>query len=266
MSADTAGDVDGARMVASWTCGLRACEEEESARVDEQPGLLGQLARAVAGAGEDPLALRLCRAYAALVDVDGVAITLANTDPHTPLTLCATDATADRLEDLQEIVGEGPGSEAYRSGGLVTASLAAVEGTRWPLFTEAARNQVGALQVYAFPMRTGSEVIGALTGYQTRPRALAHDLDDAQFLADAVGVAIARQATTQGELAAQSWMVRDKIHQATGMVVAQARDRPRRCPGTAACLRLQQRDEHGRRRHRDPATAPGLHRQRGRDQ
>lgn len=189
--------------------------------MDGRPGILAQLARAVVDEdSETPLPLRLCRTFVAIVDAEGGAITLAYTQPER-VTLCATNATADRLEDLQEVLGEGPGHDAYTSGQIVEAVLDGEQTQRWPMFAQTARSAVGEAALYAFPMRSGSEVIGVITLYQAARRPLQQERADAQFLADAVGAAIVRDSGSRGDLSSESWMVRDKIHQATGMVVAQ---------------------------------------------
>src|SRR4051794_16191019 len=71
--------------------------------------LLARLARAVANEGSDrPLEERLCRAYLSILGGDGAALTVSYTRPGR-ITLCVTDDVAARLEDLQDVLGEGPG-------------------------------------------------------------------------------------------------------------------------------------------------------------
>ncbi|GAB3437248.1 hypothetical protein GCM10027517_08500 [Phycicoccus ginsengisoli] len=61
----------------------------------------------------------LCLAAAALVEADGVAMTMAYASPDR-VTLCATDDIAARLEDLQDVLSQGracsPPSTACTSG------------------------------------------------------------------------------------------------------------------------------------------------------
>lgn len=187
--------------------------------MEQQPGVLAQLARLVSdNAAEAPLALRLCRASARLLDADGAAITLAYTEPER-LTVCFTDATADRIADLQDVLGEGPGPDAYRTGQSVTGELGGDQSERWPMFAEAARQAVGPVTVHAIPMRPRREVVGVMTIYQTEVRPLARSTAEVQFLANAVGAAIVGDDGM--ELSEQTWASRDRINQATGMVVAQ---------------------------------------------
>jgi hypothetical protein len=187
--------------------------------------LLAQLARQIAEYGPDqPLETRLCRAFLALVGGDGAAITLSYTEPGR-VTLCATDDVAARLEDLQDVLGEGPGPTAYVAGTAMATDLRVDRG-RWPLFTDAARTVPGVRTVYAVPMRPGQHTIGVLTVHQN-----AGDLPDsehAQFLADAIGAALMKDPPppVESELDPGPWSARAKIHQATGMVLTQLQISP----------------------------------------
>jgi GAF domain-containing protein len=82
------------------------------------------------------------------------------------------------------------------------------------------RHAVGGL--VAVPMRPDDEVLGVISMYQVEGGRLEVDLDNAQFLANAIGVAIlgrfARSESTE-----MVWSSRDRVNQATGMVVAQLR-------------------------------------------
>ncbi|WP_328997859.1 ANTAR domain-containing protein [Kribbella sp. NBC_00709] len=182
--------------------------------------LLARLARQIAEYGSDePLETRLCRAYLAIVGGDGAAITLSYTEPSR-VTLCATDDVAARLEDLQDVLGEGPGPTAYETEATMTADLR-VDPGQWPLFTDAARKVPGVRTVYAVPMRPGQHAIGVLTVHQD-----AGDLPDgdrAQFLADAIGAALMKDPPppVESDLDPGPWSTRARIHQAAGMVLMQ---------------------------------------------
>jgi hypothetical protein len=63
-------------------------------------------------------------------------------------------------------------------------------------------------------MRVAGRVVGVLSLYVTTDH-LARELEDAQFLADAVGMALL------GQIDSLDWSTRSQIHQATGMVTAQ---------------------------------------------
>lgn len=187
---------------------------------------MSQLARLIADVNQagDPLESRLCRAYLAILGGDGAALTLAYTKAQR-VTLCTTDEIAAQLEDLQDVLQEGPGQDAYSSGEIRVADLAATS-TSWPLFADAARKAVGAVLVRALPMRPNAEVVGVLTVYHRNVGAVV-DQADAQFLSDAIGAALLRDPwSTGGDFRTGPWATRSGIHQATGMVIAQLRIDP----------------------------------------
>jgi hypothetical protein len=189
--------------------------------IRDKAAVLAQWAKVIASSARvEPLPLRLCLACARLLGADGGAITLAYTRAER-VTLCATDDTAARLEDLQDVLGQGPGQEAYRSGQAVAATLASAAPSRWPMFAEAARAAVGRAALYAYPIRPDGEVLGVLTLYQATPRPLHYEETEAQFLADALGVALLRDPCAQTETGAGPWAGRARVHQATGIVIAQ---------------------------------------------
>src|SRR5689334_5726095 len=105
--------------------------------------LLARLARLIA---EDDnglqLETRLCRAYLTMMSGRGAALTLSYTEPER-VTLCTTDDLAARLEDLQDVLGEGPGPTAYLTEQIAVADVRSETG-QWPLFTDAARKVPGA--------------------------------------------------------------------------------------------------------------------------
>lgn len=188
--------------------------------------LMGQLARLIADASRagDPLESRLCRAFLTMLGGDGAALTLAYTQAQR-VTLCTTDEVASQLEDLQDVLQEGPGQDAYRSGELKVAVLSSAA-TPWPLFADAARKVAGPVTVHALPMRPNEEVVGVLTVYHRDATAVV-DHADAQFLSDAIGAALLRDPwSSGGDFRTGPWATRSGIHQATGMVIAQLQLEP----------------------------------------
>jgi hypothetical protein len=181
--------------------------------------LLSRLAQLIADDDQRrPLEARLCRAYLAILGGDGAAITLSYNDPDR-VTLFATDDIAARLEDLQDVLGEGPGPTAYRSEAITVADLR-IDQSQWPLFADAARAVPGAVLLYAVPIRpwnVGS--IGVLTVHQDGGDLPASNR--AQFLANAIGAALAKDPPDESELRSGPWATRSEVHQATGMVIAQ---------------------------------------------
>ncbi|KQY24809.1 hypothetical protein ASD16_04770 [Cellulomonas sp. Root485] len=182
--------------------------------------VLARLAGSVAtGARDQPLAVRLCVACVTILGADGGAITLASTRPER-LTVSTSNGTSARIEDLQDVLGEGPGQEAYREGRIVVTHVDGARGGPFPMFTELAGDIAGPLTVWAIPMHPGGATIGVITLYRSGGT-LDESLDDAQFLADAVGAALLDDTTTTGHTPFAAWTDRARVHQATGMVVAQ---------------------------------------------
>ena len=74
--------------------------------------------------------------------------------------------------------------------------------------------------LYAFPMRPQHTVLGVLTAHRRDQSGLRVALDQAQFLANTIGVAVLGDFDSGGATH-ERWLVRDRVSQATGMVVAQ---------------------------------------------
>ncbi len=191
----------------------------------DKASVLAELARVVAkqDAG-DTLPGRLCAAAVAITGASGVSLTIAYTAPHR-VTLCSTDDVSARLEDLQDVLGQGPGPWAYRTGHQVRMDIGPGpdEGfdDRWPAFDSATRRAFTTMQLTAVPIHPDSETLGVLSYYW--PHATRERLDEAttQFLADAVGVALLKDPDELAPDSGGPWANRASVHQATGMVVAQ---------------------------------------------
>jgi hypothetical protein len=69
-------------------------------------------------------------------------------------------------------------------------------------------------------MRPSGHVVGVLTLY-VRSGRLARTLEEAEFLADAAGTALLGDPDTADVRSQPSWPQRSRVHQATGVVVAQ---------------------------------------------
>jgi GAF domain-containing protein len=183
--------------------------------------LLARLAAGVATTPPDrPLVLRLCESCTRLLDADGAAVTLGY-PTNLRVTLCTTSPTAERLEDLQEVLGEGPSRDAYTGNHPVSAQLPEPAG-RWPMLGESLRRQTLELAVLATPMRSASTPFGVLTLHRRAPFS-AEEQDTAQFVADALGAAVAHEEHEQDAGTTEPWQRRSRVHQATGMVIAQLR-------------------------------------------
>lgn len=181
---------------------------------------LATLTAAQASSGGD-LAVRLCSAARVILGADGAAITVENTTAHRT-TLCTTDEVAARLDDLQDVTGEGPCLDAFRHSTQFQVGIDSQPDPRWPEFTRAAWQVLGAIQLQSFPMRPGSETFGAISVYLTGDHQLMETAESAQFLADAIGAALLRDPDATDTAADTGpWSSRAEVHQAAGMVIAQ---------------------------------------------
>jgi hypothetical protein len=194
--------------------------EEQDAVMADMSEVLSELARAIARDPEQPLPKRLCRATVDILDMGGGSIVLGR-HPQRML-MCATDDAAFRLDEVHEVLGEGPAADAYDSGHPVTAVLRRDATSRWPMFGDAAVEIFGAaVTLYALPMRAGRNVLGMLTLYQRGDGPVVADLSVAQILADAAGAALLHESESQDLRTWGPWAERARIDQATGVVIAQ---------------------------------------------
>ena len=191
---------------------------------------LGVVTRALLGIAGDvgderALAEQVCRAYVTGLDVDGAAISL-QTASTSSLTLWATDATAELLEDLQFSFGEGACVEAAVTGRpvLVADLHHSTEVSRWPSFAAAVVEQSDVGALFAVPLQWATVNLGVLDLYRTATGSLsAAQLRDAMSAADMAALMFLGLRTDPGnrEWLDHSMYGRAEIHQATGMVLAQ---------------------------------------------
>ncbi|MCB7135839.1 GAF and ANTAR domain-containing protein [Cellulosimicrobium marinum] len=186
----------------------------------DRAGVLSRLAASMAGAeSAEPPALRLCRACVEILGARGGAITLAP-DESARWTVCASDELAGTLEDLEDVLGEGPGQEAARTGAGVVLRLSDDADGGLAEFVHQARGVAGPTTLYSWPLLPSPGSVGVLTVHQADDVPLALADDERRILADAVGAALLHDTVTVAG-AASSWRPRATVHQATGMVVAQ---------------------------------------------
>ena len=189
--------------------------------IDDPASILVRFAEAIGRSGlSSSLATRMCLAVAELTGTDGGAITFEYAEPSR-MTLCATDAVAARLEDLQEVLGEGPGWEAARTLVLVESTLAGASG--WPSFSAQALSEVGDRKMLCAPMRPTGQLIGVLSLHEASDHGQDADHAVIQFLADTVGAALLRDLDWGDAKDSGPWAARSQVHQATGMIAAQLR-------------------------------------------
>jgi hypothetical protein len=190
--------------------------------VTDRAGILGELTSLLTvGHRNLPLAHRLAAACRDMLQVNGVSLTVEVATPNR-VTLAATDQVAAELEQLQDVLEEGPCWDAYLTGSPQVANLTEFDDRRWPRFSPAAREAVGPRAVYGLPMRPEQETLGVLSAHLPSSTELSTVLEDALFLADTVGAALLldpQQHDPNG--LAGPWSGRSQIHQATGMIIAQ---------------------------------------------
>lgn len=170
----------------------------------------------------------LCDAFLKSLPVSGAAVSVfAGLAPET--VVCASDAVSARIDELQFDLGEGPRWEALRTRSpvLLHDIRRGPHGT-WPVFAKSLLElEVAAL--FVFPLVLGALDIGVVELYSTEagPFSLAEHSTALQ-LADDTTWRLLRQLLSlhPGDGTAGppdvSPLSRREVHQATGMVLAQA--------------------------------------------
>jgi hypothetical protein len=167
-----------------------------------------------------------CRWCVELLAVDGAGIMLASGDGNL-ITIGTTRAMDARLADLEFVLGEGPGVEAYRTGEPVAApDLARPGSSSWAAY-DAAAVRAGLGAVFSFPLSAAGTRLGALTLYRSRPGPLepesaAAAAELALVTADAL-LAMQRAAGLRGTPGTLDLAVGlgFRVHHAAGMVSEQ---------------------------------------------
>jgi hypothetical protein len=180
----------------------------------------------LAAHGGGPAAL--CAACTAVLSrMDGAGVTLiAASGARDPV--CATDAVARRLEELESVLGEGPGADAFARGGpVLTEDLAAPAATaRWPAFAPAARD-AGVTGLFVFPMQVGTIRLGVVSWYRGTGEPFGVvELTDALIITDLAAVVLLRARSEEKARGMAGGgdgrsLLRAKVQQATGMISVQ---------------------------------------------
>lgn len=168
----------------------------------------------------------VCEVAVEQVDVDAAAISVRTTSRAQEL-IATSDGWAQRLEELQYTVGEGPGIEAFTtSSPVLVADLATAEG-RWPGFADAVTT-TGTGAVFAFPLHGGTIRLGTLDLYRRQPGELSPlGLADATDLAELATTALLTDANHREAAVPAGWAQEDApghyedVSVATGMLAAQ---------------------------------------------
>lgn len=171
---------------------------------------------------------KLCAQFVDALPVTGAAISVFASS-ITETAICASDAIAARLDELQFDLGEGPRWEASRSRAPVLVPRVRHDAQPlWPVFaTELRELEVEAL--FVFPLSVGAVDIGVVELYCAVPGALSMSAQSiAAVLANKtawnlIGQLLAMEQEAQGDSPPESSpLSRREIHQATGMVLVQA--------------------------------------------
>jgi hypothetical protein len=167
---------------------------------------------------DEAFPVRLCRAFSSFANADGGAISLGFTTAERTL-LCVTDGVVSLVEDVQDTVGEGPTLDAFRTGRPVICASWDDQRRRWPVLMESMPDTVSSRLMHAFPMLPDRTLVGVVSLHVTPSRGLTREPAELNFLADVLGAAIVGGAPSESSHA--PWSERDRVSQATGMIVAQ---------------------------------------------
>jgi len=144
-------------------------------------------------------------------------------------TVSASDPTAARLDELQFDLGEGPCWDAVAERRpVLEGSLRLAPRRTWPAFSRALLDHEGVEALFAFPLLLGPLALGAMDLWCDRPGELPDaSARRASALADDVSRHLLRRAVRdvaddQAEEVRVDKYSRRRVHQATGMVLAQA--------------------------------------------
>jgi hypothetical protein len=198
-----------------------------AAMAETQHRFIGRFARVLAEVhGIEPTSFRLCEAGRLMMGADGAALTLM-TGSQAMVVAAATDEMASRLEDLQDVVGEGPSRAAFEVGGVQVADFGATGDAGSGVLHQHVRRLGFTGVVVSVPLRPHDTTIGTLTTHAPAPPASA-DLQAAALLGVAIGTALLQDTTigARDDSFADGWGGRAQVHQATGMVISQTGVRP----------------------------------------
>ncbi|MHA7154008.1 GAF and ANTAR domain-containing protein [Arthrobacter sp. TMN-50] len=170
----------------------------------------------------------LCTPYLEELPVTGAAISVFGGSLQE--TVCCSDDLARKLDELQFELGEGPRWEASASRlPVLIPDVTDDWHTRWPVFGNAVRaTKVRA--VFVFPLTLGAIDIGVVELYRIRPGGLSSASQAAaSVLTDRTSWILLRRMLSREPGLVDSFggndgtsLSRREIHQATGMVLAQA--------------------------------------------
>jgi GAF domain-containing protein len=163
----------------------------------------------------------LCEAAREVLGADGAALTM-DLSLGSRVSVSSVDESTARLEQLEDIVFEGPGHAASQTGQVFVATVGAHSLEQWPHLSDLAQQHGLSGTFWAVPMQPARVVIGVLVLHRVEGW-LTEELEIVQLVANAVGTALLRDPSllTPDQAITGSWAERSRIYQATGMVTAQ---------------------------------------------
>ncbi|MDI2020716.1 GAF and ANTAR domain-containing protein [Paenarthrobacter nicotinovorans] len=164
----------------------------------------------------------LCSAFLEELPIAGAAVSIFGGSAAETL-MCASDATAARLDELQYDLGDGPRWDVFRTHLPVMINDLSHAGVRsWPAFAEAA-SSTDAKALFVFPLLAGDLVIGVVELYCTSSRELSTEQGArAARIANRTAWTLLRGLLPDGDTGTATVpLARREIHQATGMVLVQ---------------------------------------------
>ncbi|MET0448807.1 MAG: GAF and ANTAR domain-containing protein [Aeromicrobium sp.] len=170
---------------------------------------------------DDNFADSLCDAARDVLGADGASLTM-DLSLGTRVSISSIDASTARLEQLEDIVCEGPGRSASHGGEIFVATVGAHSLQQWPHLSDLAVQYGLTGTFWAVPMQPARVVIGVLMLHRAEGW-LTEELETVQLVANAIGTALLRDPSllTPDQAVTGSWAERSRIYQATGMVTAQ---------------------------------------------
>lgn len=160
-----------------------------------------------------------------LLDISGACLSIAGATGQREV-IAASDEIAERIEELQFELGEGPGFDAMATG-MAHQFEPSVGSSGGAPFFDAAVREVAAATIITLPLRVGAMVVGVVTLYREQPGLLTPaDMATAAALAHWVaGPAVERALQAAGDEShtpgSRTGTLRREVHQATGMIVVQ---------------------------------------------
>lgn len=164
----------------------------------------------------------LCEPFTIALPISGASVTVIAGSGER-LTVCSSNATAARIDELQVELGEGPQFATAESGEIASIGDVSSNGhDAWPVFGLALGElSVGA--IFCIPIQLGAVVLGVATLYSESPRELTGDQQvTARAIASAIaGPAVSRAVQSSVDESPPELVLHREVHQATGIVLVQ---------------------------------------------